>query len=62
MLAAIGEKFNVEESIEYIELLLDAGADINIKRFDASPVTWAIREGYKELADFLKSKGGKEKF
>lgn len=46
------------------ELLLERGADINAKDdfYQGTPRTWAALGGHRELADFLKGKGGTASF
>jgi len=50
----------IYRSVEITELLLSHGADVNAKaNDDMTPLDCAEKEGYAEIAELLKSKGGK---
>lgn len=48
-------------NIEIIKLLLDSGADINRRnKLKEPPLLLAIQNGHKDVAEFLRSRGGEE--
>lgn len=58
---AINDDISYEEAVECIDVLLNAGADINAKGIrDLTPIGWAKRWGNKKIAKYLKSRGAKK--
>jgi hypothetical protein len=57
---AVNDDISYEEAVECIDVLLNAGANINAKGIrDLTPMGWAKRWGNKKIAKYLKSRGAK---
>jgi cytohesin len=44
---------------EIVELLIDKGADVNVKNSGKTPLDWAIEQSHTETAELLRKHGGK---
>jgi Ankyrin repeats (3 copies) len=56
----INDDISFDEAVGCIDILLEAGADINaVGVRDFTPLGWAKRRGYKEITKYLKKRGAK---
>lgn len=49
--------FSSSECVEYIDVLLDYGADLNIKHEGKAPIRWAELNEKDDVIDYLRSRG-----